>query len=72
MAPVLRVLAAIRDGFNQAIPYPARLFQRLAAFLYTLAAHYHGATLANMARQESFALGMLLMTALALGMAFLL
>jgi formate hydrogenlyase subunit 3/multisubunit Na+/H+ antiporter MnhD subunit len=70
--PVLWLLFQAKNGFNRAMQYPTRLMQQGTALLYAQGARYHGATLETLMRQESFALGMLLMTALALGMAFLL
>lgn len=70
--PVLWAMSLLKYFFNRLLSYPAWLIQQGSALLFTQGARYHGATLETMTRQESFALGMLLMTALALGMAFLL
>lgn len=72
VGPALWVLAAIRDGFNRAMHYPPKMLQRIKTFLFAQGERFHGTTFDSMSRQESFALGMLLMTALALGMTFLL
>ena len=70
--PVLWLLFKLKNSFNRLMQYAARLIQGGTALMYAQGARYHGATLEALMRQESFALGMLLMTALALGMAFLL
>ncbi len=70
--PVLGLLALSRSAFQWAVARPAARartgFSRFQAVLQ----QYHGTLLQRTARQETFALGILFMTALAIGMALIL
>ena len=70
--PVLRLLAFAGRAFDLAVLRPAAAAETAFAGLRAQVHRYHGTVLQRMARQESFALGMLFMAALALGMAFIL
>ena len=70
--PVLRVSDFVRGLLRLVVLTPAQTAQRVPARVNTLSADIRGRVLQRAAKSEAFALGIILMTAIALGMAFIL
>lgn len=71
LGPVQAVLRAGLALFRVGIEGPARCLQQLPPWAQRQWRQHHGGMLQRMARYENFSLGMLLMSALALGMAWM-
>jgi hypothetical protein len=70
--PLLGMLRLAQRLFHAAIVQPAQRGQAAFDRVRALLQQHHGTVLQRSARQETFALGILFMAALALGMAFVL